>query len=127
MYYLGIDYGTKKMGIAILESDSGITSPLPLVLNNDRLFDALHTIIQQYHITTILLGLPSYESTAKKVHRFAEKIRNRYDITISFVPEDNSSIAVRQTLTSKKQKSNLDSYSAVALCEQWYTEQNKLN
>ena len=121
MYILGIDFGTKKLGLAILESSSGITSPLPIVRNDDYLFDHLQKILKDYNISNIVIGLPSYENTKKKVAAFTEKLKAIFTGTISFTSEDNTSITVKKELTSHKQKQNLDSFSAIAILEQWAT------
>lgn len=122
MYYLGIDFGTKKLGIALLETTSGIASPLPIIKNDTTLFEQLERIIASYRINTVLLGLPSYESTIKKVMQFSQELEKRFQIKIILVTEDNSSLVVKKGLQGKKQKQQLDSYSAVAICEQWYSD-----
>ena len=121
MYILGIDFGTKKLGLAILESSSGITSPLPIVRNDDYLFNHLQKILKDYNISNIVIGLPSYENTQKKVTAFTEKLKLIFAGTVSFTSEDNTSITVKKELTSHKQKQNLDSFSAIAILEQWAT------
>ena len=125
MYILGIDFGTKKLGVAIMETDSGVTSPLPLVKNDRDLWKTLEKIITDYRISHIVLGYPSYENTAKKVTAFSNELKNRYAISIDYTQEDNTSIAVKKSLTTQKQKQNLDSFSAIEILQQWETTQKK--
>lgn len=125
MYILGIDYGTKKLGVAILEADSGITSPLPLVKNDRDLWKNLGKIIVDYRISHIVIGYPSYENTAKKVTTFVEELTSKYSVTVDYTQEDNTSIAIKKGLTTQKQKQNLDSFSAVEILQQWETTQEK--
>lgn len=127
MYVLGLDFGTKKLGAAILEEDSGICSPLPLVKNDIDLWKNLEKILSDYRIQKVVLGLPSYENTAKKVTHFANELKTRYNVAIEYTGEDNTSIAVKKGLTSLKQKQNLDSMSAVEILQQWRGMNKELN
>jgi len=123
MYILGIDYGTKKLGFAILETDTGITSQLPILKNNINLMSEITTLLSSYRISTIVMGMPSYEDTKIKVLKFAELLTEVHpDIEIQFTNEDNTSIVIKKGLESEKQKKNLDSMSAVAIVQQWYTD-----
>lgn len=125
MYILGIDFGTKKLGVAILEDSSEVASPLPLIKNDIALFQALEKIIKDYRITTVVLGMPSYENTAKKVNAFAETMKAKFRVEIQFMNEDNTSLGIKKDLTTEKQQRNLDSFSAVAILQQWVSENNK--
>lgn len=122
MYILGIDFGTKKLGVAILEDSSEITSPLPLVKNDQYLWQSLGKIVTDYRIQQVVIGLPSYEDTAKKVKKFAEELQQQFSLTVSYMNEDNTSIGIKKNLRTQKQQQNLDSYSAVAILEQWLSE-----
>jgi putative Holliday junction resolvase len=118
MYILGIDFGTKKLGLALIETESEVASPLPIVKNDLYLFDKLLAIIKSYRITKIVLGLPSYENTQKKVLAFSEQLKQKVSVQIFFENEDNTSISIKSELSTKKQKSQLDSFSAVAILQQ---------
>jgi putative Holliday junction resolvase len=124
MYILGIDYGTKKLGLAVLEDSTGVCSPLPIVKNDEHLWDKLAEIIASYRISTIAIGLPSYENTAKKVQRFVNELSRRHAVSIHLTSEDNTSLVVKKELTTRKQKDNLDSFSAVAILQQWAGKKN---
>ncbi|MCC7304510.1 Holliday junction resolvase RuvX [bacterium] len=122
MYILGIDFGTKKLGIAILEDSSEIISPLPLVKNDQFLWQSLGKIIADYRLQHVIIGLPSYENTAKKVKTFTETLQKRFSVTTTYVNEDNTSLSIKKDLITHKQQQNLDSYSAIAILEQWLTQ-----
>ncbi len=127
MYILGIDYGTKKLGIALLESTTGIVSPLPVLKNDQYLQKNIAKIIADYRITVIILGLPSYENTQKKVAAFAQTLEIHYKVAIHYTNEDNTSLVIKKQLETKKQKSQLDSMSASEILTQWHTDQERRN
>lgn len=84
---LGIDYGDKRVGIAV--SDVGFSMAFPLtVLESHNIFDKLFKIIDEYNICFIVIGEPvtlSGESGGKqfdKVGKFTEKLLSIKDIDI---------------------------------------------
>lgn len=124
MMVLGIDFGTKKVGLALLEATSTVISPLPVVKNDRHLFPRLVKIVSDYRVEIIVVGMPSYETTQKKVKRFVQNFELflQKDLTIQYVNEDNTSLGIKSQINSSKQEKNLDSLSAVAILEQWQTE-----
>lgn len=124
MMVLGIDFGTKKVGLALLEATSTVISPLPVVKNDRHLFPHLVKIVSDYRVEIIVVGMPSYETTQKKVKRFVQNFELflQKDLTIQYVNEDNTSLGIKSQINSPKQEKNLDSLSAVAILEQWQTE-----
>lgn len=126
MYILGIDFGTKKLGIAMLESTTGVVSPFPILKNDKDLNKSIAKIITDYRITSIVMGMPSYENTQKKVALFADFLEKTYGVKIFYTNEDNTSLVTKKMLDTKKQKSQLDSMSASAILTQWYTDNNKI-
>lgn len=57
MRFLGIDFGTKKTGIALGDQDSGIIEPLKTVPTNQVLPELLK-LAKSEGITEIVLGVP---------------------------------------------------------------------
>ncbi len=58
MQVLAIDWGGKRIGLAIATAPGGLPSPLPVVPNNSRLFASLKAIAVQYQVEQLVLGLP---------------------------------------------------------------------
>lgn len=79
MNYLGIDYGSAKIGLAKAESELRIATPLRVIANERAVVKALSDIIQQEAIDEIIVGYPftlSGESGAQAalVDEFIKKI-----------------------------------------------------
>lgn len=53
---MGIDYGTKRVGIAIADDGGTIAFPRTVLENTTQLFNELLTIIHQEKITGIVVG-----------------------------------------------------------------------
>jgi putative holliday junction resolvase len=96
MKILGIDYGSKRIGIAI--SDEGMTMAFPKVvlLNDKNLFDNLEGLIKTEEISQIVLG-ESKDFKMKdnpimeKIRGFKKELEEKFDLEVIFHPEFMSS------------------------------------
>jgi len=60
MNYLAIDYGTKRIGLAITVMD--IISPIDGIPNDKSIFDNLNKVISSYKIDKIFVGFVFFKS-----------------------------------------------------------------
>lgn len=58
MVYLGIDYGTKNIGIAIGDDETLIATPYRVINNDDHAFAAIGEIIKAEGVSTCVVGYP---------------------------------------------------------------------
>ncbi len=89
MNYLGVDYGTKRVGIAF--SQGQIASPLATITfrNLDHLADQIQALAQQHRAETIVVGYPEGDN------------RSAVDGVIRRLKEKNLNIkTVDETLTT---------------------------
>lgn len=56
MRYLGIDYGAKRVGVALSDEEGKFALPLAVLPNNNELLPALKKIIAEKQVGTIVLG-----------------------------------------------------------------------
>jgi len=56
MRFLGIDYGTKRIGVAVSDENGTLAFPKGIVLNDPDTFDRLGEIIKKEKITEIVVG-----------------------------------------------------------------------
>lgn len=126
---LGIDYGSKKIGLALLDTDTEIVFPLKTILNTKELLQEIVTITKQYRIVRIVFGIPSAGSIIKKIQRFAQSLKVATSIEIDFVTEDLSSRYAHSMLSSLKENNAIsikgygkkDTFSATVILEEWQT------
>ena len=77
---LGIDHGTRRIGLAISDSGQVISMPYKKISNSSQIIDDLKTICNSEDIGKIVVGLPlamSGDDTVqtKIVREFAEKLK----------------------------------------------------
>lgn len=114
MKYLGIDYGKKKVGLAISEGE--IASPLKII-EVSSLVDALQKVeqvIRDEKIDKVVLGLPESGEAAAAVRKFAQELKK--NIEVIYADETLSSQSALDTMIDlgipKKERSKEDAYSA---------------
>jgi putative holliday junction resolvase len=56
MRLLGIDYGSKRVGIALSDESGTMAFPHEVIQNTPNLLKALETIITQKNVSTIVIG-----------------------------------------------------------------------
>lgn len=90
MKVLGIDYGLKKIGMALAEA--GLAEPLSVVNNQVSVINKITKICQNYSIEKIVVGLPEGK-IATKAKEFGKKLSSSTSLPVVFQDE---------TLTSKE-------------------------
>lgn len=80
MKYLGIDFGTKRIGIAVSDVEGKMAFPRAVWENDERIFERLREMVREEKIETIVVGMPkalSGEETAitQRVNAFIAQLR----------------------------------------------------
>ena len=108
MRFLGIDYGTKRIGLAAGDSIA-IATPLPAVLteNADKQDEAIGKVLRERGITEIIVGLPlnmdgSHGPAAQAVEAFAERIGRKFGLPIVFIDERLTSSVAELGMSQKE-------------------------
>jgi len=106
---LGLDFGTKTIGLAVSDP-LGITAQgLPTLRRKNKRMDleALSTVIGEYGVVEIVIGLPlrmsGAEGTmAEKVHEFVAVLRKRFELPIHLWDERLTSAEANRVLRSSE-------------------------
>ena len=119
---LSLDFGTKKIGVCIAETYTGQSSPLPVLKNDDHLFDNLDEVIKEWLPNFCIIGKPKeMKENFKEAYKdFFKVFKERYEISIEEVNEDFTSQAVNK----EDKKQEYDSYSAALIFEEWFNQNN---
>lgn len=133
---LGIDYGTKRIGIAISDPLNIIARSIGTVQNDKTVVSKIAHTVQQYNAQLIVIGMPftlrgEKSSKAREVEEFIQILKEKLDIGITTIDERFTSSVAQQTLlmmgTTKKQrrqKGRIDEMAA-ALILQSYLDRKK--
>ena len=103
MVVIAIDYGEKKIGLAVGNTETMTSSPISIVKKTKTGFnlDELKEKIMEWEPSRIIIGKPlnmdgTRSDFMKKVERFAKKLRSKIDIEIEFFDERLTSFEARQ-------------------------------
>jgi len=117
MNFLAIDYGTKRIGLAV--SVLGIISPIPAIKNDKHSFDEIKDIIRQYRIDGIYVGISEGE-VAIASKKFADELSAMVQLSVETVEEAVSTIEAEEIFIKNKNKkkdykSSIDSVAAAVI------------
>lgn len=131
-HLLGVDFGSKRIGLAVSEPAGGVVSPLrviearPLIEQNAR---AILDVADEYGVEGLVLGLPlNMDGTegpqAKIARRLAEAIHQTGSLPVYLHDERLTSHAAdaklgERGLTRKKKKARQDAVAAAILLQSY--------
>ena len=126
MRYLGLDLGTRTLGISISDTTKTIASALKTIRFNDSQYDdllpELENIINEYNISKIVLGFPKNMNNTigdrcMATLEFKKMLEDKFNILV--VMQDERLTTVEATnymlaadISRKKRKKKIDSLAA---------------
>ena len=129
MRILAIDYGTKRMGVAISDEMKIIAQPLLYLPSQpfDQFVARLKEIIREKEVELIVVGLPrnmdgSYGPAALKVQEFVAVLKDAVTIPIQTLDERLTSVQANRFLTEaelggRRRKEKVDKSAAAVLLQ----------
>ena len=113
MRYLGIDYGTKKIGLAIGDDETRIATPLEIVEeeNQHAFVSYLNSLIKREGIGTLIIGIPEFSKELYKEH--FEKVK-------SFLCEKHDFKEERVTNALQKLESKVLEKTSQKTLQKWF-------
>jgi putative holliday junction resolvase len=122
MRILAVDYGEKRIGLAVTDERSIIAQPMQNVARNGGEFREITSIAGQYGVGRIIVGLPlkrdgsSSESTLR-ARRFGEMLKKTSGLEVeywdeSFTTKDAEELMISMGATRARRRKSIDSISA---------------
>ena len=138
MKYLGLDLGTKTLGIAISDKNGIISMPYDTLKINDENYESvileLKNIIKEEEIDKIVLGLPKNMNNtigerALKTLDFQKILENELGIEVFMQDERLSTVSsekflIKNDLSRKKRKQIIDKMAAQIILESFLDKTN---
>ncbi|MEK7585707.1 MAG: Holliday junction resolvase RuvX [Patescibacteria group bacterium] len=100
MRYLGIDYGSKRVGTALSDEDGSLAFPYQIIKNDMALVDTIHNICGKEEVVAIVLG-ESYDLSGKpnkimgSIEEFKRNLEAELDLPIYFQKEFMTTVEAR--------------------------------
>ncbi len=127
MKILAVDYGKRRIGLAISDELGITTKPLPVIENNENVIKKIADIVNKEKVGLIIIGFPVWDKISpivEEIKDFVKKIRRDIKLNIELVNEFYSTKEAIEKLHSigkkyKQVKHKIDSYSACILLERY--------
>jgi len=92
MKYLGVDYGSKRVGIAVSDENGRLAFPRMVMANTKTFVDEIVAFVEKEGIEGIVLGESHDRNNIpnpimKKIHAFADELHARTILPVFFVSE----------------------------------------
>ncbi|MEJ2617291.1 MAG: Holliday junction resolvase RuvX [Ignavibacteriaceae bacterium] len=131
---LGIDFGLKRIGLALTDPLLTFSYPYTTISNDNSLWNNLKSIIEEKNVNKIILGFPKKSNRAdkditKNVLEFKDKLSLKFNLEIILWDESYTSELAKQIViksVSKKSKRRdkglLDQNSAAIILQEYLDE-----
>ena len=133
---MSIDYGDKRVGIALSDPTHTISYPLCVIeqINKENLISQILQILEEKKVEKIIVGLPlsmsgNYSEQTKKVILFKELLiqkllDNKIDIIVDTIDERLSSVSakkimIQQGIKTGHNKGKIDELSAAIILQEY--------
>ena len=141
MRYLGLDLGTRTLGLALSDVTGTIASPLKTIRfeeeNYDSLLPQLKDLVTEYQVEKLVLGLPKNMNNSmgeraettlafqKKLEEYLGKKVVMQDERLSTVEATNYMLAA--DISRKKRKKKVDSLAANIILQTYLDKEKGMN
>lgn len=122
---LGIDYGKRKIGLAIADMDSKLAEPLKVVKvsNVQEAIKKVSQVAQVSKVSQIILGV-SEGNMAEESHKFGKMLEAELKLPVIFQDETLSTKSAQELSFSsgmkrKKRKGMEDAYAATVVLQSY--------
>ena len=126
MTILAFDYGTRRIGIAVGNTEARVSQALKTIAaaNADVLFREIDSLLKDWQPDQLVLGLPTHpdgteHEMTQKARRFGNQLQGRFNLPVIWVDERYTSAVLE---SDPEMHDNLDAHSAALILEQYFAE-----
>lgn len=133
MRYLGLDLGSKTLGVALSDTTNTIASSLKTIFfkedDYNSLIEPIKELINEYDISKIVLGLPKNMNNtlglrAEVSYNFKKLLEDNLNIEVILEDERlttviSNNIMIKADISRKKRKKKVDSIAASLILQSY--------
>ncbi|MBT94668.1 MAG: Holliday junction resolvase RuvX [Acidimicrobiaceae bacterium] len=137
MRIIGLDLGSKRIGVALSNSDLTVATPYEVIYRTGKIEQdhlAILKIIDEWEIERIIVGLPlsldgTFGPSAKSIKAEIEELKGVTDVRIETFDERFTTVTAEQLLIEqnvrrKRRKSLVDMVAASIILQGWIDSLN---
>ena len=126
MQIVAFDFGTKKIGVAVGQTETFTSSPLQIIYNDHEKtnWNEISILIKEWNPDLILVGKPlnmdgTESDIMKKVDKFLNKLEKISKVQCEYVDERLTTFEAREMLGENKMD-DVDAHAAKILIDNWF-------
>lgn len=124
---VGIDRGSKYIGLAYMSLENRIPMPIGYILNDHMTMPTLADVVARYRAQGIVVGYPQRQKDIQdKIQAFVKSLTYviSSNVAIEYIDEDYSSVQAGEMISDFKKNAASDTVSAMLILDRW-DAQNK--
>jgi putative Holliday junction resolvase len=137
---LGVDYGLRRMGLAVSDPTATLAQPLPALLRRRGKrppVGAVAALVAEHAAAEVVVGLPlnsegEEDEWTAEVRAFGERVGERAGVPVHYIDERFTSAAATRavrslglTRTERERKERVDAAAAVLILQSWLDRRRK--
>jgi putative Holliday junction resolvase len=134
MKYMALDYGLKRVGIAVTDPEGRMVFPRRTLIRRSRaaFFRELALALEEERPDVLVLGLPlrrdgSESLTTRQTRNFADSLKRRASLPVYWMEEELSSCEAERSLREsgrdvRKDRALIDQEAAVRILESFLSQ-----
>jgi putative holliday junction resolvase len=132
--FIGFDFGTKKIGIAVGQAITKTATPLARILNNEAVWDNIAELLNTWRPAALIVGIPKINDDSQRKYNitgtvkvFINGLQKRFNLPVYTVDESLTTKTARAEVYAAKGykaliKEPVDSIAAKVILESWMYE-----
>lgn len=127
---IGLDFGTRRIGVAVSDALGLTAQPLTTVINREeRVCEEIASLVRAHQAAYIVMGLPlhmngSEGEKAREARAFGERLAGRAGVRVEYIDERLTTVAVQRMLgetrlSGPKKRQMTDKLAAVLILQTW--------
>ncbi len=127
-YILALDYGGKRVGVAIAHEIARLPRPLTTLANTDTLLADVSALVKQEAAGLVVVGLPrgmdgGYTQQTMDAEAFAARLAEALDVPVELADETLTSVDAEGLIGNKPHaKADIDALAAAYILERYLAE-----
>ena len=123
-YILGVDYGDKRVGVAIAHQIARLPRPLTTVSNDTQMMQNLQHLVETEHANLVVVGLPrgmdgGYTAQTRAAEAFAATLQTALTVPVVLADETLTSVDAE---AAGAVKGNIDAVAASLILERYLAD-----
>lgn len=125
MKYLGIDFGLRRVGLALGDTETRVAVPIETVLMDEKIWDRLGKLVREESIQELVVGMPRslrdagvHGEIATLTHDFIDECKSRFAMPVH-EEDERFSTALANRLLKTHSKKDRDSVAAAAILQSY--------